>query len=200
MTEKIRLDENTYIYKCKIKLSDVDQLISDIKLNLDVSIDAKKSTAAEPGIQSTIVISTPLIKEFTEKIIDVIFKIFDLDKNTPYITNQWSYISDKKNIYTGFHKHDTKRISNLTSKWTYTYYIQMPDNLIGDDGKLVFKLDDDSIHTILPEVGDLLIFPATLLHAPMTNTNSDLERIVLAGVWNDVSRSDVMRKKNKTLL
>ena len=71
---------------------------------------------------------------------------------------------------------------------------------MGDDGKLIFKLDDDTTHSILPEIGDLLIFPTTLLHAPMTNTKSDIERIVIAGVWSDIDSTIQIRKKNKTLL
>jgi ectoine hydroxylase-related dioxygenase (phytanoyl-CoA dioxygenase family) len=113
---------------------------------------------------------------------------------------QWAYISDNKNLYSGFHSHDKKTYVNIPLQWTYTYYVQMPNNLDGEDGKLVFKLDDDTIHSILPEVGDLLIFPTTLLHAPMTNTKSDIERIVFAGVWSYIDTKIQIRKKNKTLL
>jgi hypothetical protein len=72
----------------------------------------------------------------------------------------------------------------------------MPNNLVGDDGKLIFKLDDNTTHSILPEVGDLLIFPTTLLHAPMTNTNSDIERIVVAGVWSHIDTTIQMSNNN----
>jgi hypothetical protein len=200
MIEEIKLNDNTNIYKSKIKITDKNKLISDIKLNLDISINSKNSTPTEPGIQSTIVISTPSIRELNEKIIDVLFKNSKIDINTPYITNQWVYISDKKNTYYGFHSHDKKNHTNIPLQWTYTYYVQMPNNLVGDDGKLVFKLDNDTTHSILPEVGDLLIFPTTLLHAPMTNTNSEIERIVFAGVWSYIDTTIQIRKKNKTLL
>jgi ectoine hydroxylase-related dioxygenase (phytanoyl-CoA dioxygenase family) len=76
----------------------------------------------------------------------------------------------------------------------------MPNNLVGDDGKLVFKLENGTTYSILPEVGDLLIFPTTLLHAPMTNTNSEIERIVFAGVWSYIDDTIQIRKKNKTIL
>jgi hypothetical protein len=200
MIEKIKLNDTTNIYKTKIEISDLIKLISDIKLNSDVSIDTKKPTPIEPGIQSSIVISTPCILELTEKITDVFFKNFNIDKNSSYTTKQWSYISDNKNIYSGFHAHDKKTHITIPLQWTYTYYVQMPNNLVGDDGKLVFKLDDDITHSILPEIGDLLIFPTTLLHAPMTNTNSDIERIVFAGVWSFIDTTIQIRKKNSTLL
>jgi hypothetical protein len=200
MIEETKLNDTISIYKTKIKISNIDNLISDIKLNLDISIDTKPPTPIEPGIQSSIVISTQAIEELTKKIINVLFENFKVDKNIPYITKQWTYISDNRNPYSGFHSHDKKNHTNIPLQWTYTYYVQMPNNLIGDDGKLVFKLDDDTIYSILPEVGDLLIFPTTLLHAPMTNTESDIERIVIAGVWSDIDTRIQIRKKNKTLL
>jgi hypothetical protein len=200
MIEKINLNDTISIYKTKIEVLDIKQLIADIKINLDVSIDTKKPTPLEPGIQSTIVVSTPTIRELTEKIINTLFETFNIDKNSPYTTMQWSYISDNKNTYYGFHSHDKKTHTNIPLQWTYTYYVQMPNNLDGEDGKLFFKLDDDTTHSILPETGDLLIFPTTLLHAPMTNTKSDIERIVFAGVWSYIDSNIKIRKHNKTLL
>ena len=200
MIEKINLGGDTFIYRAKITISNIDQLISDINLNLDVSIDSKKPTQEEPGIQSTIVISTPLIRELGEKIRGVFSKTFDLPEDTPYSTMQWSYISDRKNVYSALHKHDLKSMTNLVPKWTYTYYVQMPDNLVGDDGKLVFRPDDGPEYMILPEIGDLLIFPASIMHAPLTNTSSNLERIVIGGIWNYIDKSDKIRKKEKTLM
>jgi hypothetical protein len=76
----------------------------------------------------------------------------------------------------------------------------MPDNLKNDDGKLAFKLKDGTIKMVLPEVNDLYIFPTTLEHAPMTNTDSTLDRIVLAGVWMELDTKIPLTKKDKTLL
>lgn len=200
MIEQIKLNDAISIYKTKIEVSDINQLISDIKLNLDISIDTKKPTPMEPGIQSTIVVSTPSIRELTEKIMNTLFETFNIDKNSPYTTMQWTYISDNKNTYSGFHSHEKKTYVNIPMQWTYTYYVQMPDNLNGDDGQLVFKLDDESTQSILPESGDLLIFPTTILHMPMTNTKSELERIVFAGIWSYIDTKIKIRKHNKTLL
>jgi hypothetical protein len=199
MIEEIKLNKIVSIYKTKIQISDLNKLISDIKLNLDVSINTKNPSKSIPGIQSSVVISTPTIREITEKIINVLFENFNIDKNIPYITHQWVYISDKKNTYCGFHSHDKENNTNIPLQWAYTYYVQMPDNLIGDDGKLVFKLDDNTTQSILPENGDLLIFPTTLLHAPMTNTKSNIERIVFAGVWSGIDSNNQNIKKEKTL-
>ena len=80
MIEEIKLNDNFSIYKAKIEISDINKLISDIKLNLDIDINSKKPTASEPGIQSTLVISTTSIRELNEKIIDVLFKNSKIDK------------------------------------------------------------------------------------------------------------------------
>ena len=71
MIEEIKLNDNNSIYKTKIEISDVDKLIFDIKLNLDVDVDTKYPTPVEPGIQSTIVISSNSIRELNEKIMDL---------------------------------------------------------------------------------------------------------------------------------
>jgi hypothetical protein len=96
MIEEIKLNNNISIFKTKIEISDKNKLISDIKLNLDIDVDTKKPTPTEPGIQSTLVISTKSIRELNEKIIDVLFKNCNIDNHTPYITKQWVYISDNK--------------------------------------------------------------------------------------------------------
>jgi hypothetical protein len=199
MIQEIKLSDDVSIYKTQIELENINQLISDIKLNLDISLDAKKPTPTEPGIQAPMVISTTTLSELNSKIIDVIFDVVGVNKSTPYTTHQWTYISENTNKYFGFHTHTKKLNTNIIPKWTYTYYAQMPDVLIEDDGKLVFKLNNGNTHMILPMVGDLIIFPTTLLHAPMNNSNSNLERIVLAGVWSDIDINTKLRKKDKTL-
>jgi hypothetical protein len=65
--------------------------------------------------------------------------------------------------------------------FTYVYYIQMPDNLEGEDGVLYFLDNDNTEHFILPEEGDLIIMNADLPHAPNHALNSTKDRIVFAG-------------------
>lgn len=199
MIEEIKLSEAVSIYKTKLNLNDIDKLIFDIRLNLDISADTKKPMPTEPGIQSTIVINTPTISKLINRISTIFFEKFKLDITTPYFMGNWIYISESNNNYIGWHTHTESKSINISPKWTYTYYVQMPDNLVGDDGKLGFKLDDGGIHMILPEVDELYIFPCTLEHAPMTNVNSNVERIVFAGVWSDIDSNTPLRKKNKTL-
>jgi hypothetical protein len=199
MIEEIKLSASTSIYKSKLHVPNRDKLIRDIMFNKDFNSTTSYPTPVQPGIQSRIIITTPEIKELVDNILDILFKNFGLNQSTPYYTHHWAYISDNTNKYLGWHTHESNKDTVLKNKWTYTHYIQMPDKLSGDDGKLAFKLDDGSIHMILPEVDDLYIFPCTLPHTPISNQKSSIERIVFAGVFSELDL-DRSVKKNKTVL
>jgi hypothetical protein len=199
MIEEIRLSESVLIYKSKLGISDRNKLIKDIWFNKDFYFKTTYPTQMNPGIQSRVLISTPEIKELVGNILDILFQILKLNRSTPYYSHNWTYISENSNKYLGWHTHENNTDTVLKNKWTYTYYVQMPDNISGNDGKLAFKLDDGTIHMILPEVDDLYIFPCNLLHTPMDNRKSSLERIVFAGVFSDLNLDDSIKKK-KTLL
>jgi hypothetical protein len=57
----------------------------------------------------------------------------------------------------------------------------MPDNLNNQEGKILFRTNEGIEVSYLPKVGDLILFPANLLHKPELNRGSDIERIVYAG-------------------
>jgi len=199
MIEEIKLSETSSIYKSKFHIPNRVKLIRDIMFNKDLNSNTSYPTPVQPGIQSRIIITTPEIKDLADKILDILFKNFNLSQSTPYYTHQWAYISENTNKYLGWHTHESNKDTVLKNKWTYTHYIQMPDNLSGNDGKLAFKLDDGSIHMVLPEVDDLYIFPCTLPHTPISNQKSSIERIVFAGVFSELD-FDSSVKKNKTVL
>jgi len=82
-----------------------------------------------------------------------------------------------------YHIHtDINEMNNqFRPDYTYVYYIQMPDNLQGEDGVLYFLDENNKEHYILPEEGDLIIMKADLPHAPNNAFNSSVDRMVLAG-------------------
>lgn len=82
-----------------------------------------------------------------------------------------------------FHDHVDLNIKNGLPPPFYTFvsYIQMPNNLMGDDGVLFIQDVDKKVFTILPEEGDILIMKGDLPHSPNVAPNSDFDRIVLAG-------------------
>jgi hypothetical protein len=99
-------------------------------------------------------------------------------------TNSWTFISTPQNRETNYHDHLTfAGTETHPTTYTWTYYLDVPDNCVGDEGKLFFspsKSDEDAIK-IFPELDSLYIFPANLHHKPALNPNSTNWRVVLAG-------------------
>ena len=102
------------------------------------------------------------------------------------ITNQLNY-----HIHTEIEKEQ----GNPLPYYTFVFYIQMPDNLSNDDGKIFIKDKDGTEFGILPKVGDLIILEGDVPHAPVDAPNSTKDRIVIAGnvIFKNI-------KKSKTLM
>ena len=82
-----------------------------------------------------------------------------------------------------FHNHVEINERNRMPKPTYTFvfYIQMPDNLSGDDGVLFVQGKNGEVYSYLPKEGDIIIMDGDLPHVPNYAPNSTVDRIVLAG-------------------
>lgn len=82
-----------------------------------------------------------------------------------------------------YHTHTeiNKINGDFSPTFTYVYYVQMPDNLEGEDGVLYFLDDENNEHYILPEEGDLIIMGGEIPHAPNHALKSSRDRIVFAG-------------------
>jgi hypothetical protein len=95
------------------------------------------------------------------------------------------------------HQHDiiSKIHGFFIPDYTFVYYIQMPDNLINDDGVLFIEGENKKMFNILPEEDDLIIMVGDLPHGPNVALNSTKDRIVLAG-----NIGFEYNKGNKTLL
>ena len=85
--------------------------------------------------------------------------------------------------YTGdFHTHDTfsPRYPEIPAEFTWTYYLEMPDNCAGDEGHLILK-DGDETFSFLPEEGYLYTFKSNIPHRGQISPNSTKNRIVVVG-------------------
>jgi predicted 2-oxoglutarate/Fe(II)-dependent dioxygenase YbiX len=71
--------------------------------------------------------------------------------------------------------------SNIKTDFTFTYYLQTPKDIKGDEGHIVFETEDKIKHKFLPQEGDFFIFPADIRHTAIPTPNSELDRIVYAG-------------------
>lgn len=89
----------------------------------------------------------------------------------------------KPTDYTGdFHIHQTfsPRYPEIPSEFSWTYYLETPDNCVGDEGHLMFK-DGDEIFSFLPEEECLYTFKSDILHRGQIAPNSTKNRIVIVG-------------------
>ena len=180
--KEIKIDSNISYYKTKLDNIDNSLLIKDLKLNMNINKHTSVQSPKEPGVQSHIIIKTKTIEKLNQSIYDLIFKLLKYEKNeVPYFTTEWVYVSDKNNKYSRFHTHAFSSTLKKDLDWTFVYYVQIPDIVNDNEGKLFFKTTNGAEFEYVPEEGDLLLFSANLLHKPEINPNSIKERIVYAG-------------------
>ena len=144
---KIDLDDNTTIYKDKLNFNSKfrrDVFINKLKI-IDSLVPASfKPSEQSPGRQSVLSeVYTPEFNFIRESILNLISQQFNV--NDDYIIKTWVYYSESDNIYSKYHSHATlhpysvNQFDNMKTDYTFTYYLQMPDNLKNDEGKLFFK-------------------------------------------------------------
>lgn len=90
---------------------------------------------------------------------------------------------DVENKEPTYHNHleKSKTLSKKNPLYSFVYYFQMPNNLSGIDGNILFKDDNDNVLKYLPKENEILIFNSNLSHAPIYAKNSTKNRIVFAG-------------------
>ena len=185
------------IYKTTITDYNQSKLIDELRYNIDINKDTILPSISNPGIESSIVITGGEISNINNKVIEYFNKFIYKEENI-YSFKNWVYLSSSENEYAGFHSHTNMDRLRTKGEWTWTFYVQMPDNLNDDDGTIVFKIDNKE-YSILPKEGELLIFPADVLHMPNTNTSSIKDRIVLAGTLSKIDLNKSFVKHEKTL-
>jgi hypothetical protein len=199
--KEIVLDENVKIYISKIEGYNSEELKKQIKLNLNFSQGTESKSNKLSGVQSLLLIDSNEISSVKKKCLNILNLINNNVEEGLCFTRNWFYINDSNTKEYFFHEHKkNKEISSLDIEWTYTFYIQMPNNLQGIEGCLSFKTNDNKIHSILPEEGDLIIFPSNLLHTPELSPNSTKERIVMGGVYTKLDINKSYIKKEKTFI
>lgn len=193
---EIKLDNQTSIYKTNISYNK-DELLKELYFNSDFNDTTSNSDSA--GMESTLVITSKHIEYIKSKAIESISNTLYDNRDINYCQKNWIFFNDKNATYVGWHIHENNHASNiLKNQWTYSFYVQMPNNLSGNEGKLSFKIDNEE-YSILPNEGDLIVFPATLLHKPELCPNSTQARIVIVGYLMEIDINQILKKKQKTL-
>lgn len=97
----------------------------------------------------------------------------------------WTFINDPSNTESNYHEHTKMSVIEpmIVNTWTWTYYLELPNNCEGDEGKIFFSHDGDDSNALkfFPKKDTLYIFPGSLLHRPEISPNSTSLRITLAG-------------------
>jgi cupin superfamily acireductone dioxygenase involved in methionine salvage len=198
--KKVQFKNKDFIYRTTIDIYSKELLIKEILCNIDIDERVSVSMKDMPGTQSDILIKNGEIEKVSNFINDLIIEKIYEEKPFPFAYKNWIYLSESSNPHTFYHEHSQMRHMRSKAEWTWTLYVQMPDNLNGDDGKLMFKTSDGEEYGILPNEGDLLIFPADLYHKPQLNKKSTKPRIVLAGLISKLDYNKIYNKKEKTTI
>jgi hypothetical protein len=197
---KIKFNNKEFIYRTNIDNYSKDSLIKEMMRNIDIDERTRVALPDKPGIQSDVLIKNGEIERISNFIDNLIFEKIYQVVFSPYIHKYWIYLSESSNPYTFYHEHSEMQHMRIKGDWSWTLYVQMPDNLEGDEGKLMFKTSDGEEHGILPSEGDLFIFPAELQHKPMLNKKSTKPRIVLAGTISKIDIDKSFNKNEKTTI
>ena len=181
--KEIKISDTISFYITNLSTINNFELIKDLKFNMKINKKTSIESHNEPGIQSYIILKTKTIENLNDKIYKKIFNFlnYNLKDINPYFSTEWVYVSTKNNSWSKFHTHTFSDTLKTNLDWSFVYYVQMPDNLNEQEGKILFRTNEGVEVSYLPQVGDLILFPANLLHKPELNRNSDIERIVYAG-------------------
>ena len=203
MIEEIKLGNHITIYKTNLDVIDNSKLVDDLMLSRQIAKDVSNSkiNKTNTGTQYIQCVNSNIINNLRNIIVECMFKISDNPRY--YHTHEWVFISENTNTLTGYHTHTNEtsyRVINQLPDYTITYYVQMPDNLEGNDGYLSFKDIDDVEFSILPKEGDLIIFKADIQHRAETNLKSEKDRIVFCTNFTFLDLNKKYIKKQNTLI
>jgi hypothetical protein len=132
----------------------------------------------------------PELNEIEKAGIDVCLELAKEEgiEYTNYNYNSWINRVRKENpiqyMFTEepYHNHVLLNEGSLrfVPKYTYIYYIQMPDNLQNDEGHLVLRDKNGNSYSILPKENEFIIHSSDIDHYPKHAPNSTVDRIIIA--------------------
>ena len=132
----------------------------------------------------------PELNEIENKGIDICLEIAKEEgiEYTSYKHNSWINRVRKQNpiqyMFTNepYHNHVLLNEGSLrfVPKYTFIYYLQIPDNLQNDDGHLVLRDKKGNVYSILPKENEFLIHESDIDHYPKDAPNSNVDRFIIA--------------------
>lgn len=176
--EHIILSDKYTIYKSADPLFEENRsyLLDIIKANHSYSL----TTGADSVSMEINSIRFRRINELIKKLIENVTGRKFID----YAEHSWIFTQSKGYELEWMHQHlyvHPPGRTKIATDFTFTYYIQVPNDLQGQEGQLVFQTEDKVKHFFLPKEGDIFIFPGDIRHTAIPSTTSDTDRIVYAG-------------------
>lgn len=200
--EKIVFDNSTIIYTIKFDLSDIkEELLKDCQRIVDNKPEVIHDNYGYSVVWDNDISFQGVVHENNklDKIMNLGIKLCkDLHTeniNKPYNTinaDAWVNIVRATNPRQPnflakneiqFHTHTVLNSESKSFRpdYTFVYYIQMPDNLVNDDGVLYIEGENKTVHKYLPTEEEFVIMASHLPHVPASARRSTKDRIVFAG-------------------
>lgn len=176
MIEEIKLSDKYTVYKTKFKSKfSKGDLIKRIETNklLYSRSNVRDNHSLEVSIKC------PEFEYIDNFFVDTIQKITNCktDKVSKY---SWVYTQTQDFAVNWMDNHkDLHRFqkSHILTEWVCVLYVQIPPDMVHGEGDLVFRTENNSLHTFTPKENDLLIFSGLLDHMTVPNQSSSMNRI-----------------------
>lgn len=184
--QEIKLSPTLSIYKIKYDWShSQSDFIKKIDINYFIVGLSDNNT-------SRVILNCNEFKSIEKVSLDVCKKLSNINDekwDNTFINRMWVYRQYPNTIYETYHAHKfplpvDSMENEVLNTWTSCFYLKVPTDLIGDEGKIFFKDLDDSEFSILPEEGDILFFGANVLHKPKLSPNSKMDRITICSNYS----------------
>lgn len=199
--EEIPMGPHIKIYRCRYEDYPKDKLIYAVRQNEGLFGQVKPGY----GGQSMILMEHPEFEKIKQLAIDYCLKLSNIDKQNwdgSCVTSMWIFhisetlkayykniksVMNNKKFYNGvrdsFHLHPYVlwEHQHIKTQWSFCFYLKVPTDLQGDEGKFLVVDDDDNVFSMEVNEGDVIFFDSTVWHRPNPIPNSNEERISICG-------------------
>lgn len=179
----------------KVPFDDIDNQKVEAELKIDrelwiPNLRFQNPKFQKPGIQ---IDGQALMGEETRKLFNSCYnkvkETYETINGSSAISGyqrSWFYIAVPELPNADWHQHLRfhEEYADTFTDYTWVYYVSIPDNCEGDEGKLFFrdkKKAPTEYYSFFPEYGYVYVFDAQLEHLPALAPKSTKERITAAG-------------------
>lgn len=175
--KKIRLSKKYSIYRGKYtKNYTKKDFLEAVKINSQVIIPSNNNS-------DWIEINNRAFNSVNETVKLFLSKEFDRSFNN-YAEQYWVYTQFKGFNLEYMHQHlllHPSGRSKIMTDYAFTFYINQPKKLKGNEGAIVFEDENNNRHTFLPKEKEIFIFPGDIRHTAIPTPNHDEKRVVYCG-------------------